>query len=139
MSWKDVLRELGGGDVSFLTVEGEEMEFVVVDVCVPMTSKYKNVEQQRIGAPIVTLEGFSLLIMGMRLARRLGKYEKRFREVAFKVTRVGGAGDQSAKYPVQVITDENKVKALWTIAEAEYIPELLEQAIKDAEIIMKGR
>lgn len=137
MSWKDKMKEWGSGDIMFLTEDDESLIFVVVDEPVLLMSSFKGQPQERIGCPIVTEDGFSLFIAGKRLARKLSKFEKLFKTAAFVVTRHGVTGDQNAKYPVEVLKDEKTTKTLLALAKTEYKPELLKQAIKDAETVLK--
>lgn len=136
MGWKDKMKEWGGGDITFLSSDGECIIFVVVDEPQLLTGKYKNNPQERIGCPVVTDEGFLLFITGKRVGRKLSKFESRFKDTAFIVTRHGEAGDIDAKYDVAVMDDKAKTQQLLELAKKEYKPALLKQAIEDAQAVM---
>lgn len=136
MSWKDRMKEWGSGDLTFLSSDGECLVFVIVDEPVLLIGKYKGKEQQRIGCPIVTDEGFMLFITGKRLARKLSKFEDRFKDSAFMVVRHGESGDIECKYDVSIMTDKAKKEQLFLIAKKEYKPAMLKQAVEDAKEVM---
>lgn len=136
--WKDKIKEWGGGDLSFLSSDGECIIFVVVDEPQLLEGKFRGNPQQRIGCPVVTDEGFTLFITGKRVGRKLSKFEDRFRDTAFMVVRHGIQGDINAKYDVMILDDKAKTDQLFAIANKEYKPALLKQAIKDALDVMAG-
>jgi len=138
MAWKDRMKEWGGGDLTFLSSDGEVIVFVVVDEPQMLEGKYKGNAQQRIGCPVVTDEGFVLFVTGKRVARKLSKFEDKFKEVAFMIVRHGEAGDIDSKYDVSVLDNEAKTKQLFALAKKEYKPALLKQAVLDAIDVMKG-
>lgn len=137
MGWKDKMKEWGGGDVTFLSSDGECIIFVVVDEPELLKGKFKGNEQERIGCPIVTDEGFLLFVTGKRVARKLSKFESRFKDTAFMVVRHGESGDINAKYDVTVMDDKAKTEQLLTLAKKEYKPAMLKQALEDATKIMQ--
>lgn len=130
------MKEWGGGDITFLSSDGECILFVVVDEPVLLEGKFKGNVQERIGCPVVTDEGFLLFITGKRVARKLSKFESKFKDTAFMVVRHGESGDINAKYDVQVIDDAAKTKQLFELAKKEYKPALLKQAVEDAKEVM---
>lgn len=136
MTWKDKMKEWGGGDITFLSSDGEVILFVVCDEPVLLKGKYKGKEQERIGCPVVTDEGFLLFITGKRVARKLSKFEPRFKDAAFMVVRHGESGDIEAKYDVSIIDDKAKTKQLHELAKREYKPKMLKQAVEDAHEVM---
>jgi len=136
--WKDKMKEWGGGDLTFLSSDGEVIMFVVVDEPQLLKGKFKGNPQERIGCPVVTDEGFVLFITGKRVARKLSKFEDRFKDTAFMVVRNGEAGDINATYDVSILDNEAKTTQLLAIAKKEYKPPLLKQAIKDAKEVMQG-
>lgn len=138
MSWKDKFKEWGGGDFTFLSNDGECLIFVVVDDPVLLKGKFKGKDQERIGCPIVTDEGFQLFVTGKRVGRKLSKFEGEFKKSAFLVVRHGESGDQDATYPVTILDNPEKTKQLFAIAKREYKPELLAQALEDVQEIMKS-
>ena len=136
--WKEKMKEWGGGDLTFLSSDGEVIIFVVVGEPQLLKGKFKGNPQERIGCPIVTDEGFQLLIIGKRTARKLSKFEDIFKTHAFMIVRHGVEGDINATYPVTPLDDEAKTKQLFQIAEKEYNPTLLKEALKDAKEVMAG-
>ena len=138
MSWKDKMKAWGGGDISFLSSDGECIMFVVVAEPVLLEGKYKGNPSQRIGCPVVTDEGFVLFITGKRAARKLCKFEDKFKDSAFIMVRHGAEGDIHSTVEVKLLDDDVKAKHLFGIAKKEYKPELLKQAVKDAEEVMQS-
>jgi len=138
MAWKDKMKEWGGGDLTFLSSDGEVIQFVVVDEPVLLQGKFKGNPQERIGCPVVTDEGFVLFVTGKRTARKLSKFEDRFKDAAFMVVRHGEAGDINSKYDVSVLDHDLKTEQLFALAKKEYKPAMLKQAIEDAIEVMKA-
>jgi len=138
MGWRDKMKEWGTGDFTFLSSDGECIIFVVVDEPVLLVGKFKGKEQERIGCPVVTDEGFTLFITGKRVARKLSKFEDRFKDTAFVITRHGDVGDIHASYAVSIFVGEEKTAQLFAIAKAEYKPAMLKEAIVDAKDVMSN-
>lgn len=138
MTWKDKAKEWGGGDFTFLSSDGECLLFVIVDEPVLLKGTYKKNEQERIGCPVVTDEGFQLFVTGKRVFRKLSKFESVFPVSAFMVTRHGESGDINAKYDVSVLDDKAKTEQLFAIAKREYKPALLKQAVIDVQEVMSS-
>jgi len=138
MSWKEKAKEWGGGDITFLSSDGECLIFVAVAEPVLLEGVFKGKPQDRIGCPIVTDEGFQLFVTGKRVFRKLSKFEDKFNTHAFMVVRHGGEGDINAKYDVSLLDDSAKTVQLFDIAKKEYKPALLKQAIEDAQKVMKA-
>lgn len=136
--WRDTMKELGGGDISFLSEDGEYIEFVVVGEPAVLAGKFKGVEQVRVGVPAITSDGFTLLIIGKRAARRLSKYEDDFQLAYFRITRHGGRGDTNAVYDVVRIYDEAVYDSLSALVPVSDLPELLAEAITDAGKVLAG-
>jgi len=136
MAWKDKMKEWGGGDLTFLSSDGECLLFVVVDEPVLLEGKFKGNKQERIGCPVVTDEGFLLFITGKRVARKLSKFEDRFKDTAFMVVRHGESGDINCTYDVSALDDKAKTEQLFLIAKRDYKPAMLKQAIADAKEVM---
>ena len=134
--WKEKMKDWGGGDLTFLSSDGEVIMFVVVDEPQLLHGKFKGNPQDRIGCPVVTDEGFVLFITGKRVARKLSKFEDRFDDSAFMIVRHGEAGDINASYEVTLLDNEEKTTQLFAIAKKEYKPAMLKQAIKDAKEVM---
>lgn len=138
MTWKEKMKDWGGGDFTFLSSDGEVIMFVVVAEPVLLKGKFKGKEQERVGCPVVTDEGFVLFVTGKRVARKLSKFEDHFKDSAFMVVRHGETGDIDCKYDVTVLDNATKRDQLFEIAKKEYKPALLKQAVADAEELMKG-
>ena len=101
MTWKDKMKDWGGGEVSFLSEDGECITFCIVGESYLIEGKYQGQATQRIGCPVVTADGFTLLVIGKRVARRLSKYEKHFKDWAFDLIRHGEQGDTKTTYELK--------------------------------------
>ena len=134
--WKDKMKEWGGGDLTFLSSDGEVIMFVVVDEPQLLKGKFRGNPNERIGCPVVTDEGFVLFITGKRVARKLSKFEDRFKDAAFMVVRHGESGDINARYDVSILDNKTKTQQLFDIANKEYKPALLKQALADAQEVI---
>lgn len=137
MSWKDKMAEFGGGDLTFLSEDGEVIEFVVVGDPVLLEGKYKGKPSEKIGCPIVTLEGFALLVAGKRLARKISKHENTFDTVALRAIRHGEEGDINATYPLQVIDDPELTAKLFQAKVGGFSPDMIDEAVKAAQEVMR--
>ncbi len=138
MTWVDKMKEWGGGDVSFLTEDGECITFVVVGEPFLIEGKFKGQDTQRIAAPIWTLEGFTLLIVGKRVARRLSKYEKNFKSQAFDLVRRGESGDTNSKYELSRCDVPEIEKSLLEAAKKGVKPADIADAVESAREIANG-
>jgi len=138
MSWKETMKGWGGGDVTFMSEDGEVLDFVICDVPVLIEGKFKGKAQERVGVPIVTEDGFSLFCTGKRLARKLSKYEDRFHNTAFRVIRRGEENDVNARYPISVIEDKELTSRLLALRVSEYNEEVLDAAVEYATKLMAG-
>jgi len=136
MNWKEKIKEFGGGDVTFLSGDGEVLDFVICDNPILLEGKFKGKPQQRIGVPIVTVEGFSLFITGKRLARKLSKYEDKMATCAFRVVRHGEENDVNSSYPVTILDDEQSTADLFVMKDREFNPTVLAEAVAYATEIM---
>jgi hypothetical protein len=131
MTWKEKMKEFGGGNFTFLSTDGETLTFIVVGEPVLLKSMYKKQEQERIGCPVVTDEGYQLFICGKRLARKLSKHEAVFDSSAIMVIRHGVEGDQNARYDVRVLPEPDTFARLKTIKDAEFKPELIQESVEE--------
>lgn len=137
MSWKEKMKEFGGGDLAFLSEDGEVITFVVVGEPVLLEGKYKGKPSEKIGCPIVTPDGFTLFIAGKRLARKISKYEDEFFVAAFMAIRHGEQNDISATYELKVLDDVELTKQLIeSTAGKDYRPEI-DEAKKAALEVMR--
>jgi len=136
ITWRDKMKEFGGGNFTFLSTDGEVLIFVVVGLPVLLKSVYKGKEQERIGCPVVTDEGFQLFCTGKRLARKLSKHCDKFTTNAIMVIRHGVEGDVNAKYEVKVIPEPETFTRLNDIAKEDFTPDMIDDAVKEASAVM---
>lgn len=138
MSWKDKMKEWGGGDMAFLSEDGEAIQFVVVGECVLLEGVYKGKPSQKIGCPIVTLDGFELLVAGKRLARKISKYEEQFSSQGFIAIRHGEAENPLTTYELKTIDEPEILQRLFEIKRRDFQPDMIAEAVEAAEAVMKG-
>lgn len=132
MSWTEKMKEFGGGDLAFLSEDGEILNFVVMADPVLLVGKFKGKPSEKIGCPVVTEDGYQLLVAGKRLARRIGKHEKQHKTHAFCAIRHGGQDDVNTTYELQVLDDKVKTKQLFDIAKREFKPEMIAESLNAA-------
>ncbi len=138
MAWKEKMQEWGGGDVAFLSEDGEVLVFIVVDEPVLLAGKFKGRMSERIGCPVITGEGYTLFICGKRLARRLSRYEDSFNDTAFIVVRHGEHNDIETVYELVKCPDKEKTDKLFAWKASEFDPAQVADSIKAAEEIVSG-
>lgn len=138
MSWTEKMKEWGGADVTFLTEDGECITFMVVDEPQPIHGQYEGVDTMRIGCPVVTQEGFTLLVVSKRVARRLSKYEPYFKKRAFDMIRHGEHGDLKSKYEIVYNEEKGIVQELQAIAKRGISAEDISDAVAAAEEMSAG-
>jgi len=138
MTWKDKMKEWGGGEVSYLSEDGEVIVFVIVGEPFLIKGKFRGQDTNRIGCPVVTLEGFSLLIVGKRIARRLSKYEEHFKDYAFELIRHGVASDTKTTYELTRIDDKVLEKDLLKRASVSNFTDDIAEAVQAASEIAIG-
>lgn len=137
MSWKDKMKEFGGGDLTFLSEDGEALVFVVVGEPILLQGKYKGRPSEKIGCPIVTLDGFALLIAGKRLARKISKYEERFLDTALMAIRHGQQNEIETTYELKVMDNAEAKAKLFELASGRQFATEIEEAVRAAEAVMK--
>lgn len=137
-SWSSRMKDFGGGNFTFLSDDGDTLVFIVVGLPELLEGVFKGKKQERIGMPIVSEDGFQLLIAGKRLARKISKKEKLFSTNAFMVTRVGGEGDINTKYPLKVLDEKETYDALCVIRDEDFTPDMIADAVKEAAEVLKG-
>ena len=137
MSWKEKMKEFGGGDLSFLSEDGEVIKFVVVGEPILLQGKFKGRPSEKIGCPVVTEDGFSLFVAGKRLARKISKHEDSFADVALMAIRHGEQGDIEASYELKVLDDVELTKKLLDFAISKDFSVEIDDAITAAEAVMK--
>lgn len=138
MSWKERMKEFGGADVAFLSEDGEMITFVVVGEPCLIEGKYQKQDTKRIGVPCVTIEGFQLLVVGMRVGRRLSKHEDVLHKQAFELIRHGEPNDSHAKYELKRTEDAELEKQLLAAAKGKDFKAEIAEAVESAQEIAKG-
>ncbi len=138
MSWKEKMKEFGGCEVAFLTEDGEVAQFVVCGEPELFEGKFKGQATKRIAFPIVATDGMTILVLGMRAARRLSKYEKTFDDTAFEVIRHGEPGDQDATYAVKPIDDDDLTIELFEIKAREFNPDVVGDMMSGVNDMIRG-
>jgi len=137
MSWTEKMKEFGGGDLAFLSEDGEAIIFVVVGEPVLLIGKFKGRESQKIGCPIITQDGFVLLIAGKRLARKITKHEGIFTTNAFMAIRHGTQNDIETTYELKVLDDVELTTKLFEIKQRDFTEDMIGEAVKAAEEVMR--
>lgn len=138
MSWKEKMKEFGGADLAFLSEDGETIQFVVVGEPVLLEGKYKGKPSEKIGCPVVTLDGFQLLVAGKRLARRIAKHEKNFATDSFMAIRHGEQDDKDTSYELRSTNNVELTKQLLQVAKKDFKPEMIDDAVEAAKEVMQG-
>lgn len=137
MSWKDKMKEFGGGDLAFLSEDGEVIRFIVVGEPVLLQGEYKGTPSEKIGCPVITPDGFVLFIAGKRLARKISKHENEFNSRVFMAIRHGERNDANAAYDLKVLDDEELAGKLFALKETEFDVTMVNDAIAAAQEVMK--
>jgi len=137
-TWKDKMQEYGGGNFTFLSVDGEVLIFIVVGLPQLLKSTYKGKENDRIGCPIVTDEGYVLFICGKRLARKISKLEKQFNTNAIMAVRHGLEGDVNAKYDVKIVPEKETFERLLAIKKSDFKPAMIAESVKDSAEVLNN-
>ncbi len=137
MSWNEKIKEFGGGDLAFLSEDGEAIIFVVCGDPVLLTGKFKGRPSEKVGCPIITDDGFVLFVAGKRLARKISKHEEQFDVQAFIAIRHGEQNDITSTYDLKVLDDVEKTEKLLSMKATEYSDEILAEAVASAESVMR--
>lgn len=137
-TWKDKMKEFGGGNFTFLSVDGEVLIFIVVGEPQLLQSTYKGKTNERIGCPIVTDEGYLLFICGKRLARKISKLEKSFDTKAIMAVRHGLEGDVNAKYDVTVVPEKATFERLDAIKKADFKKSMIAESVQDSAEVLNN-
>jgi hypothetical protein len=133
MSWKERMKEYGGGNFTFLSVDGECITFIVVGEPVMFETIYKKQAQSRIGCPVVTEEGYQLFVTGKRVARKLSKIEQHFSSSAIMAVRHGNEGDVNTRYDVRLLPEPETYAKLAAIRDADFKPEMIQESVDEAK------
>lgn len=137
MSWKEKMKEFGGGDMAFLSEDGEVIKFVVCGEPMLLEGKFKGKPSIKIGCPIMTLDGFVLFIAGKRLARKISKHEEQFDTCAFMAIRHGEQNDITASYELKVVEELVLTAKLFALKESDFNPDMIPEAVSAAIEVMK--
>ena len=138
MTWKDKMKEFGGGNFTFLSVDGEVIIFIVVGEPRLLHGTFKGKDNDRIGCPVITDEGYMLFICGKRLARKISKLEKHFETKAIMAVRHGGEGDVNAKYDVMVVPEKETFDNLVAIKKADFKQAMIAESVKDSAEVLSS-
>ncbi len=138
MSWKEKMKDFGGGNFTFLSVDGEVLIFIVVGEPQLLHSTFKGKENERIGCPVVTDEGYMLFICGKRLARKISKLEMHFESKAIMAVRHGAEGDVNAKYDVQIVPEQETFNRLIAIKKADFKTAMIPESVKDSADVLNN-
>ncbi len=130
--------EWGGANVAFLSEDGECVSFCVIADPVLLSGKFQGRDTERIGAPVVTVDGYTLLVIGKRVARKLAKHEKDFGSHALEIIRHGESGDTKTKYTVQRCQDPEVSEILLAMAKTGVNESDIEESVKEAFEIAQG-
>jgi len=137
MSWKEKMKEFGGGDLAFLSMDGEVINFIVVGDPELLEGRFKGRPSEKIGCPIITEDGFVLFVAGKRLSRKISKHEGHFDERVLQAIRHGVENEITASYGLTVIDDNELLQRLLAIKETEFRPEMINEAREAALEVMK--
>ena len=137
MTWKDKMKEFGGGDLAFLSEDAEVIQFVVVGEPVLLEGKFKGRPSEKIGCPIVTPDGFALFVAGKRLARKIAKHEDSFNVSAFMAIRHGQQNDITATYDLKVLDNPELTATLFAMVPTEVNQNIIDEAVQSALSVMK--
>ena len=138
MTWKDKMKEFGGGNFTFLSVDGEVLIFIVVGEPQLLHSTFKGKTNERIGCPVVTDEGYLLFICGKRLARKISKLEKHFDSKAIMAVRHGVEGDVNAKYDVAIVPEQETFDRLLVIKKADFKHGMIAESVADSAEVLNN-
>lgn len=136
MGWKEKMKEFGGANLEFLSSDGECLVFAVVADPILLHGKYKGKEQDRIGCPIMTADGFALFVCGKRVGRKISKFEDKFKTHALIIVRHGETGDVNCSYDVKIYDNDELAARLLAMINTDYEPDLLTEAIAAANECM---
>jgi len=137
-TWKEKMQEFGGGNFTFLSVDGEVLIFIVVGEPQLLIGHFKGKENQRIGCPIVTDEGYLLFICGKRLGRKISKLEKKFGTHAIMAVRHGAEGDVNCKYEVKVVPEAETFKRLMDIKKTDFKHAMIAESVTDSAEVLNN-
>ncbi len=137
MSWKEKMKEFGGGDLAFLSEDGEVIIFVVCGEPILLEGKFKGKPSEKIGCPVVTEDGFILFIAGKRLARKISKHEACFADTAFMAIRHGEQNDITSSYELKILDNPELTTKLLDMRDLEVTETVITEAIESALTVMR--
>ncbi len=138
MTWAKKMQEFGGGNFTFLSVDGEVLIFIVVGEPQLLESTYKGKKNQRIGCPVVTDEGYMLFICGKRLARKISKLEPDFKTKAIMAVRKGLEGDVNAKYEVSAVPEKATFERLSAVKKKDFKVAMIAESVADSAEVLNN-
>lgn len=136
MTWKDKMKEFGGGDFTFVSEDGETLTFIVVGEPILLEAKFKGKVNERIGCPVITDDGYQLFVTGKRVARKLSKHERDFEKHAIMVTREGETGDINATYKVAVLPDKETFDRLMAIKTKDFKKAMIAESVEAVKEVL---
>ena len=136
MTWKDKMKEFGGGDFTFVSEDGETLTFIVVGEPVLLHARFKGKENERIGCPVITDEGYQLFVTGKRVARKLSKHEAVFATKAIMVVREGESGDINATYKIKVIPEAETFERLDAIRKKDFKKAMIAESVEAVKEVL---
>ena len=136
MSWKEKVKDFGGGDMAFLSEDGEVLDFIVVGEPVLLAGKFKGRPTEKIGCPAMTEDGFVLFVVGKRLFRKIAKHEEHFESDVLQAKRTGETGDINAVYSLKVLEDETLKVRLFNMKQTEFTSDMVDTAVAAALEVM---
>jgi len=137
MSWSEKMKEFGGGDLAFLSEDGEVIRFIIVGEPILLEGKFKGKPSEKIGCPVMTEDGFLLFVVGKRLARKISKHEDKFDNAVFMAIRHGEQGDIESKYDLKVLDDDVLAAKLFDLKQTEFRTEMIKEAEVSALSVMR--
>ncbi len=137
MSWTEKMKDFGGGDLAFLSEDGEVISFIVVGEPVLLEGRFKGRPSEKIGCPIVTEDGFVLFVAGKRLARKISKHEADFDGKAFMAIRHGEQNDITASYELKILDDKEMTAKMLEMRDNEVTQIEIDEAVQSALAVMK--
>jgi len=129
----DKAKEIGGANLLFLSEDGEIAVFIVLDGPVEIKGKYGGRETTRVGIPVMTEDGFQLLVTGLRNLRKIAKLEKHFKTHAIEIIRRGEPEDTKTKYSVTLSENKELTAKLLKAAKTPIDKDDLAEAVKSAK------
>lgn len=129
----DRMKEIGGANLLFLSEDGEIATFIVMQEPIEIKGKYGGRETTRVAVPVMTEDGFQLLVTGLRNGRKIAKLEKHFKTHAIEIIRRGEPEDTKTKYSVTLSENKELTAKLLKAAKTPIDADELSEAIASAK------